>query len=127
MLTVLYDVLSKLIDSKPVHALMSRQREIIEDIDPDRFYVENIRAFFNIPEAWARYICKLAVHEGAFEHKIGLLCPNEEHIVASFSTEDNIPDTVHCRICEAEGREGEHPTAEMERLDFYRLEDRADG
>lgn len=117
-----YEKLLKLIDAEPVRAFLDRQRDIIEEIDPERIYVENVRAFFKLPNPAARLLCELAVREGAFERRIGVLCPHDEHIVKSFKTEEEIPERIFCLSCEAEGREEcVHGAREMYHLRYYRL------
>lgn len=101
---------------------VDRKRKAVEAINPNRIYVENVRAFFGFPHALARLLLETAVREGALERRVGLLCPHDRHIVASFSSDEDVPGSVFCLVCEAGGRdETEHLTARMERLTFYKL------
>lgn len=119
-----YEILSKLIDTPPVRWFVERQRKAVEAIDPSRIYVENVRAFFGLPTPAARLLCETAVREGAFERHVGVLCPYDRHMLRSFKSEKDLPDTLECLPCEAEGRdEWVHPTEPLQRLTFYSLVD----
>lgn len=125
---MLFERLSKLIDAAPIRRLVDRQRELVEKTDPDRIYVENVRAFFKLPHPLAYVLCEAAVREGFFKGRVGVLCPSDEHIVASYESEADIPDVVHCRVCEFEGRpEMKHETGGANRIKFYQLVGRHDG
>jgi len=101
---------------------VERKCKAIEDIDPQRFYVENVRAVFGLPQPVVRRLLDLAVREGVLERRIGVLCPHEAHMVAWYTSEDMIPKDISCDICEMEGREDHrHSGDEMDRLPFYRL------
>ena len=101
---------------------VDRKRKAVEAINPSRIYVENVRAFFGFPYALARLLLDIAAREGALERKVGVLCPYDKHIVASFSSEEGLPESVFCVACEAAGRdETEHHPAKMERITFYKL------
>ena len=112
----------RLIDSPLIRRFVDRKREAIEAIDPQRIYVENIRAFFGFPHALTRLLLEVAVREGALERRIGVLCPHDMHIVESFSSEEAVPEFVSCLACEAHGREHpDHPRDDLARQTFYKL------
>lgn len=112
----------RLIDRPPVQRFLDRKREELEDINPRRIYVENVRAFFGFPYTVARWLLEAAVREGALIKRIGVLCPRDRHIVQSFESEESVPDSVYCFSCEAEGRdESSHPRHKLGRLTFYQL------
>ena len=104
-----------------VRRFTDRKRAAIEAIDPQRFYVENIRAILGLPYPVTRLILDVAVREGALKRQIGLLCPHESNIVASYPSDDMIPATIPCEMCEMLGREHLHQEDEMEHLPFYSL------
>ena len=119
---------SRLIDSPLIRRFVNRKREAIEGIDPQRIYVENVREFFGVPQALARLSLEAAVREGALERRIGVLCPYNMHIVASYSSEEAVPESVFCLVCEADGREHpSHPQDELRRQTFYKLVSSGDG
>lgn len=112
----------RLIDAPSVQRFVDRKRQVIESTDPQRIYVENVRAFFGLPTRVARLILDAAVREGSLERRVGVLCPEDKHIVRSFSSEDEVPASVHCFVCESEGRERtDHERYELGRQTFYRL------
>ena len=113
-----------LIDKTPIGAFVDRQQELLEQTDPDRIYVENIRAFFGIPFNVARALCDLAVREHIFVRKIGLSCPTDHRILLVVDSESEIPAKVRCEVCEANERDQyEYNGAELERVVFYKLND----
>ena len=68
---MLLDGFLRLIDSPLIRRFVSRKRAAIEAIDPQRIYVENIRAFFGFPHVLTRVLLEAAVREGALERRIG--------------------------------------------------------
>lgn len=117
----------KIINTPTMRRFIDRKRKAVEAIDPQRIYVENVRAFFGVPHAVARLLLETAVREGALEKRVGLLCPFDRHIVRSFSSEDEAPDAVPCLACEAEGRDEAHPRSDMRTMTFYRLVEATNG
>ena len=112
----------RLIDWPPVRRLVDRKREAVEAIDPQRIYVENVRAFFGFPHSVSRFLLETAVREGALERRVGVLCPHDRHIVESYPSEDAVPESVFCLACESQGREQpDHLRGELEKQTFYKL------
>lgn len=125
---MLLDRFLRLIDSPLIRRFVDRKRAAIEAIDPQRIYVENIRAFFGFPHGLTHVLLEAAVREGALERRIGVLCPHERHIVESFSSEEAVPEFVSCLACEAQGRENfEHARDDLARQTFYKLVSLDDG
>ncbi len=127
MLTVSFEAFLRIIDTPALRRFVDRKRNAVEAIDPQRIYVENVRAFFGFPHSLARLLLETAVREGALERRVGLLCPYDQHIIKSLSSGDETPDAVLCLVCEAEGREGTHPRSTMGMLTFYRLVETSNG
>lgn len=63
------------IDRTPIGAFVARKREIVENTDPNRISVENVRSFFSIPRWLAAFLCEMAVREGAFAKHKAVHCP----------------------------------------------------
>jgi hypothetical protein len=113
-----------LIDKTPFGALVSRQEALLEKTDPDRIYVENVRAFFSIPFSVAQSLCDLAVRERIFIRKLGLACPNEDRILLVVDSQNEAPETVNCAVCEANEREPhEFNRDQLKPIVFYMLND----
>jgi len=112
-----------LIDKTPgIGPFLAKREEIIEHTDPDRIYVENIRAFFGFPFKVAAFLCELAVRQRLFVRKFGLTCPQCGKILLSVDSEDDIPNEVACDVCEANERDKyTFQAQELERLIFYQL------
>ena len=114
----------EIIDSSGIGNMVRYRADLIAKTDPERIYVENIRSFFHLPHATARFLCDLAAKEGVFIKKIGFLCPNHQNIMRSFQAGSALPDTVGCQVCEAEGLETEYKTKELEKIVFYSVRNR---
>ena len=100
-----------------------KERKLLE-IDPDRFYVENIRSFYNLTTPVARFLCELAVKHKLFNKKFGLICPNEECgcIIKSYAPGEPIDDLLTCETCEILGREPyQFSSDSLKRMPYYQL------
>lgn len=100
----------------------NKKAALIEETDPDRIYVENVRSFFNISTKWAKYICKLAVRQGIFRKKFAVTCKNEncERIIGVFNSEEDIPDKIDCLHCEIDGKyDYSFSSNELEIVEYY--------
>lgn len=118
----------RLIDSPLIRRFVDRKRAAVEAIDPERIYVENIRAFFGFPHTLTRVLLEAAVREGGLERRVGVLCPHDMHIVESFLSEDAVPELIPCLACEARGTEhSDHPRDELTFQVFYKLASSKDG
>lgn len=115
------EALSKLIDTPAIRRLIDKKRAAIEAVDPQRIYVENVRAFFGFPHSIAKLILDLAVREGALERRTGLLCPRYQNIIATLEDGQDPPDQVNCLVCESEGDGETHDGRDLQSIVFYRL------
>jgi hypothetical protein len=97
----------------------------INDIDSGYIFVENIRSLYNIPRVEARTLCEMAVRDGVFIKRIGLICPAptcDKRIIADFSSYDEIPEEITCHICEAQDVEpSTYKTNALQKVEFYQL------
>jgi len=112
-----------LIEHTPgIGPFVANREKLVEDTDPDRIYVENIRAFFGIPFRFAEFLCDLAVRQGVFARKIGLICPQCGKMLLSVDSEDDVPEQILCDVCEIDERDQYiFDSAELTRLPFYQL------
>lgn len=113
-----------LIDRSFVGAIVRRKAELIEKTDPNRIWVENVRAFFGVPTGTARHFCEVAVREGAFVKKRALLCGNEDcrRVILSGDPDDPLPPTIECENCRDLEREpSSFLAADLPTMDFYQL------
>ena len=114
----------ELIDKSAIGNVVKNRKELLENTDPNRIYVENIRAFFNIPNRLARWFCSLAVNEGSFEHYYVVICPNQEceRVIKEVTEKEEIPSHITCGVCEGLGRDlYEFPGSKCRIMDAYRL------
>jgi hypothetical protein len=115
---------SDIIDRSVIGAAVTKRRELINKTDPRRIYPENIRSFFHIPRALAKFVCDIAVREGVFEKRIGYLCPNDDcHRMLADNSQDISPEEIlHCESCEAlERNRFSFSPSECRQIEFYRL------
>lgn len=98
----------------------------LASLNPDKFYVENVRSILGVSYAAAVGICETAVRQGLFERRVEVVCPDGA-VAASADVEAHLPETVRCWH-EAEGHlEAEElPTNSLEKKTFYRLNDKSD-
>ena len=96
--------------------------QIINQIDAGKIYVENVRHFLNTSVEKARIFCEMAVQEKIFTRKIGLVCPNDNRIIQEYNDISEIPNTITCGVCEADGIERySFNTADLKRITFYSI------
>lgn len=100
---------------------LQESSNLINSLDPERIYVENVRAAMNTSSLKARTFCEMAVAEGLFERKIGVICPSDGRILQSFDSETDFPKTITCIVCQAEEREHEYKTSILQRIVYYKL------
>ncbi|RDI13201.1 hypothetical protein [Flavobacterium sp. AG291] len=101
---------------------LKRKAAIVENTDPDRIFVENVRSFFNIPTRWARFLCDMAVRQGILRKKYSIECGNEEcgRIIKSYDRKSDIPEKIVCRTCELEGYpKFEFETDKLNIVEYY--------
>lgn len=94
----------------------------MEQTDPERIYVENIRSFFGFPYRVAFLLCEAAVKEGIFEKRVGLACPKCGRILTSEEPGTPSSERLACETCMADERDQwEFARSELPTVPFYRL------
>ncbi|WP_144266326.1 hypothetical protein [Pontibacter ummariensis] len=91
------------IDNTFIGRIIDDKVNVLKSINPDRFYVENVRRFYNLPSSVAKVFCEMAVREGYFKKRFAVKCPNQEcgRIIVSVDSPADVPDYIECDICEA--------------------------
>ena len=112
--------LSDIVDKFIPDAIPPGNIEALSRLNPDKIYLENVRSVLNISHRRAKFICDIAVKQGAFESWIEVRCDGS--VVATAKTEVDVPNTVRCWI----ERDGESEPIDMESADlpkvpFYKL------
>jgi hypothetical protein len=118
LLTRFLDTISKFVPGDP---FMGGNPDEIAKLDPDKIYVENVRAAMRVSTRQAQLYCETAVRQGVFDRLVEVVCPDDV-VAASAPTESELPETVHCWT----ERDGELedvmlPTAALTKRTFYRL------
>jgi len=111
-----------LIDESSIGRFAARKEEQIEQLDPQRIYVENVRSFFGIPYRAAHFLCELAVRERVLARRFGILCPQCQRILTSVDSEADVPVHLTCEVCERnECERYAFDSNELRALLFYKL------
>jgi hypothetical protein len=110
----------------PAPAFSEKQVQMLTDLNPDKFYIENVRSILGVSHASAVRICETAVRQGLFERRVEVKCPDGA-VAASADTEEHLPPSVRCWHRD-EGFLGqdEIPTTTLEKAVFYRLNEQSD-
>lgn len=102
--------------------ILDRKASIIEETNPDKIYVENIRSFFNISTRLARLLCKLAVRQGIFKRKFAVECGNQScgSVIEVYNTKEEIPEHLDCLTCQIEGHNDfSFKTSDLNIVEYY--------
>jgi hypothetical protein len=93
----------------------------VAKLDPNKIYVENIRAAMRTSTKRAQLYCDTAVRQGIFERFVEAIAPDDT-VVASAPTQEQLPPTLH-RWIEQNGEMEEVilQTVELPKRTFYRL------
>lgn len=106
--------------------LSEKEAQLLARLNPEKFYVENVRSILGVSHASAVRICETAVRQGVFERRVEVMCPDGA-VAASADSEANLPNTVRCWHQEEGHLEAEElPTKDLEKTTFYRLNDDTD-
>jgi hypothetical protein len=118
LLTKFFDAISKFVPGDP---FMGGDPYEIAKLDPDKIYVENVRAAMRTSERQARLYCETAVRQGIFDRYVEAILPDDV-VAVSAPTERELPLTVQ-RWVERDGKMEEETfeTATLSRRAFYRL------
>ena len=95
--------------------------ENLAKLNPEKFYIENVRSLLGISHKEAKNLCEEGVIQGMFTEYIEIRCP--DGAVAEYYEKHSIPPkTVKCWE-EIDGgyEEREYPTYGLEKQVFYRL------
>lgn len=116
----------QIIDNSFIGRFINKKISLIDQLNPDRIYIENIRAFYNMPYFAAKIFCDMAVAEGVFRKKIGIECSNDDcgRIVLSVTKTSEIPDEIKCSTCELLERDKYiFSKSEIRTITYYQLVD----
>jgi hypothetical protein len=118
LLTRFLDVISKYVPGDP---FMGGNPAQVAKLNPNKIYVENVRAAMRTSTKRAQLYCDTAVRQGIFECFVEAIAPDDS-VVASAPTEQELPPTVH-RWVEQNGavEEVTLQTVELPKRIFYRL------
>lgn len=99
-----------------------RHREVLAEMDPERIYVENVRAFLGVRYSFAKWLCERACRDGLMEKWIALEHPVHGHVLFAAPADDfDPPEEVRCETSELTG-EGQSVFApeELKKVEYYR-------
>ncbi len=96
-----------------------RRLEALSKLDPQRIYVENVRAVLGTNSWIARTICETAVRQGIFRKRVQILCPDGS-VAKTVPDRRSIPPTVRCwREVDGEVEPFVEESARLDTLEFY--------
>jgi hypothetical protein len=112
-----FDSIASFFPGDPLHG----REEALARLNPDKFYVENVRNALGVSTRRAQRICDIAVRQGVFEQRIEVLCPDDV-VAASARAESELPPKVRCWD-EQDEVELELETTALRKIVFYRFKD----
>jgi hypothetical protein len=88
-----------------VSILSGKLKESIQNIDPDRIYVENIRSVLTTNTRLARYVCELAFRKGYFKKYYAISCKNDScgRVIKVYEFAESLPENIICEMCKDDG------------------------
>jgi hypothetical protein len=98
--------------------------DALSQLNPDKIYVENVRSLLDVSHSNAVEILEDGLRQGLLRSGIEVRCPDGS-VAATAEVESELPPTVFC-TGEEDGHptEIELPTHSLQRVKFYRLNDR---
>lgn len=99
----------------------SRLEVELSQLDPDKFYIENVRHVLGVTHSHAVRICDTAVRQRIFLKGTEILAPNYA-VAKTVQYGEPLPDRVICILETEDGyEEEEFATSDLEKRTFYRL------
>lgn len=112
----------QIIDNSYIGRFVDKKLGIVQRTETECIYIENVRAFYNIPNWTAKFLCDVAVRENQFVKKIGVYCPHCDRMVGSADRREDFPETITCDVCELmEEDEFEFHPLDKDFMEFYQL------
>jgi hypothetical protein len=124
LLRRLFRIISKVVPL--TGGLSEKESRLLVALNPEKFYVENVRSILGVSHGSALRICETAVRQGLFKRGVEVRCPDGS-VAATADSEDRVPKEVRCWN-NVEG----FPEPEMvssttlEKVFFYRLNEFTD-
>lgn len=112
------------IEKSAIGRFFERKRNLIEQLNPDRIYIENVRAIFNVPHFAAKIFCEMAVIEGVYNRFYGVECNNSDcvRILKSVEKKSDLPTKLKCQNCEILEKDNfEFTTTDLHIVVYYKL------
>lgn len=115
------ELLRKISDVFPNPSIPTQRLKLLSRLNPDKFYVENVRSLLGVSTWQARQICETAVRQRVFDRLIEVQCPDGS-IALEADSEEALPLTVECAYeKDGEYEVEEFTTASLKKGTFYRL------
>jgi hypothetical protein len=122
LLEKLFQIISKVVPESG--ALSEKESKLLLALNPQKFYVENVRSLLGVSYKSALQICETAVRQGVFERAVEVRCPDGS-VAATAEMEAELPKEVRCWKDVDGFLEPEMtPSASLEKVFFYRLHER---
>ena len=105
-----------------IGAIQPPALDALARLNPEKFYLENVRSVLGVSHSRALEICEAAVRQGVFQAGVEVACPDGS-VAATADDESELPESIHCWTDDSDGHceEIEVPTASCRKTRFYRL------
>lgn len=95
----------------------------LQGINPDKFYVEEVRTIMNTSTRTAQALCEDGVREGVFDKHFELLDPRTDRTVATANSEEGFPPniTIGPGLDYEDDEPEEVPKSHLRKMVYYSL------
>lgn len=101
---------------------LKRRLEVLDHMNPERIYVENVRAFLGVNKKVATWLCDKAVRDGYFSRWYAFEHPELHHTLFECPSDEDIDeaDIVYDHTAENLGYSGEYRLADLRKVEFFK-------
>jgi len=100
----------------------SARLEKLAGLNPDRIYVENVRALLGTSTWIAKMVCETAARRGLLKKHVQVMCPDGS-VALSLADDSQLPEFVRCwQEVDGEYEEQTLRTKLLNKLEFYAFE-----
>jgi hypothetical protein len=125
ILTLLFEKFLNIIRAVLPSNVLSGREAALSELNPDKFYIENVRSALGVSHRRAIDLCEAAVRQGFFRRRVEVMCPDGA-VAASADTEGLLPPNVRCwNQDDGHLEEVEISTESLRKITCYSLNDEA--
>jgi hypothetical protein len=100
---------------------LQRRLDVLESMDPNRIYVENVRSFLGVRTAVAAWLCGKACRDGFLERHISFEHPELGHSIFDCVAGEDCDESqvVHDETSEALGYKRDYKLSELRKVEYF--------